>query len=81
MGSVGASYLDAFSWGAPPETYTLSGDGITSLTIYANGAYWSGIASVPLNNISLTTVPEPSTFVLLFVGAISLFAYAWRRRR
>ena len=26
-------------------------------------------------------VPEPSTFVLFGIGAISLLAYAWRRRR
>jgi hypothetical protein len=29
----------------------------------------------------ITSVPEPSTFVLLGVGAISLLGYAWRRKR
>jgi probable HAF family extracellular repeat protein len=29
----------------------------------------------------LTPVPEPSTLVLLTIGAVSLLAYAWRRRR
>ena len=33
-------------------------------------------------NIEATQmIPEPSTFVLLGLGAISLLAYAWRRRR
>ncbi len=27
-----------------------------------------------------TAVPEPSTLVLLGIGAVSLFAYAWRKR-
>ena len=30
---------------------------------------------------NLTSVPEPSTLVLIGVGAISLLAYAWRRRK
>jgi probable HAF family extracellular repeat protein len=29
----------------------------------------------------LTTVPEPSSFVLLGIGAISLLGYAWRRKQ
>jgi PEP-CTERM motif len=29
----------------------------------------------------ITVVPEPSTFALFIVGATSLLAYAWRRRR
>ena len=31
--------------------------------------------------IVVTTVPEPSTLALLGTSAISLLAYAWRRRR
>ena len=29
----------------------------------------------------LTPVPEPGTLALLAIGAVSLLAYAWRRRR
>ena len=31
--------------------------------------------------VEYSYVPEPSTFVLLGMGAVSLLAYAWRRRR
>ncbi len=42
---------------------------------YAVGVLLDGI------RFSDQPVPEPSTFVLLSIGAISLLAYAWRRRR
>ena len=29
----------------------------------------------------VSVVPEPSTFVLLGIGALALLGYAWRRRR
>ena len=35
----------------------------------------------PLIIRSETVIPEPSTLVLLFMGAIGLLAYAWRKRR
>ena len=36
-------------------------------------------ATLGLDNI--TAVPEPSTLVLLCMGAVGLFVYGWRRRR
>ena len=33
-----------------------------------------------VTSFDLSPVPEPSTLVLAGVGAISLLAYAWRRR-
>jgi len=45
---------------------------------FAKGDGWA-TASLDIDNIRLTPVPEPSTFVLLGIGAITLFA--WRRRR
>jgi hypothetical protein len=78
VGTVGES-LD--SWGnSPAKSFTLTGDGITSLTISANGFGFTGIGSVPLNDFVLTTVPEPSTLVLWSLMA-GLFGVVWVRKQ
>ena len=43
---------------------------------------YEGIAALENSQsvIDITTVPEPSTLVLLGVGAIGLLSYAWRWR-
>jgi hypothetical protein len=61
---VNSSWLDA-------ETYSSSQGGNTqALSLYA----LSSVITVP------APVPEPSTFALLPSVAVSLLAYAWRRR-
>ncbi|MCE5268775.1 MAG: PEP-CTERM sorting domain-containing protein [Planctomycetaceae bacterium] len=49
----------------------LSGNQIAFLAHFTDGN----------EGIFVATVPEPSTFVLLGVGVLSLFGYAWGRRR
>jgi hypothetical protein len=54
------------------DTVTVSG-GLTNNALTLYGGEWWGY------NFSATDVPEPSTFALLGIGALSLLA--WRRRR
>ena len=56
----------------------------TDLTITKYLVYNGGAGADPLAPIIIAeypTVPEPSSIVLLIVGAISALAYRWRRRR
>jgi hypothetical protein len=60
----GATYA---SWGDPALSYTYT-------TPTAGGGLMSAYPVV------IAEVPEPSTLVLLGIGAVSLAAFAWRRR-
>jgi hypothetical protein len=50
---------------------------------YANGINDAGriVGCGNGHAVLLTPLPEPGTLVLLGIAAISLFAYAWQRRR
>jgi hypothetical protein len=53
---------------------------LTTIQLIDNGG--PGLQRVVLDGVTAaSSVPEPSGLVLLGVGAISLSAYAWRRRR
>lgn len=57
------------------DSFTLSGIGV-------NGDGVSGILRGPINAIQIvSTIPEPSTFVIAVMGMIGLLAYAWRKRK
>lgn len=81
--------------GAPHYDVTLNGSTVTSLVAFvgstvAAGATFSNImmsgtsdTSWLVDNITVasSTVPEPSTVVVLASGLLSLLAYAWRGRK
>ncbi|MEN6451033.1 MAG: lectin-like protein [Thermoguttaceae bacterium] len=50
-----------------------------------NGLKWNDQSNTPrmgiVSGCVVEYVPEPSSFVLLFIAAASLFTYAWRRRQ
>ena len=57
-----------------PLAGTTTGPGVLELTGYAY------VAGDPVD-INIRSVPEPSTLALFGIGAVSVFAFAWRRRR
>lgn len=45
------------------------------------GGYDASASGIVIDNLSYSSVPEPSTIAMLVTGAIGLLAYAWRRQR
>lgn len=68
--TVDASLTDANSVGKPVGVQFINA------TTDANGFNW-----VAVDNVSLTTVPEPDTIALLTVGVVALGMVVFRRRR
>jgi hypothetical protein len=86
-----SSYQDCFrdKDGNPVD---LSGQEVNSLSLYINEIRFDTPGSDPNHDglftditvkvtLTVNPVPEPSTFALLGVGAVSLLGYRWRRRR
>jgi hypothetical protein len=78
VGTASESFgLGSFS----PATYTLDGPDITSFTISADGFGSAGITSATIDDFTMTTVPEPSTYAALLGGAALGLAVVRRKRR
>lgn len=62
----------------PDWTYTYT-DGNPSISYVAIGNV-GGVAT-SFDNLTLSSTPEPGTFVLVTTGILGLLVYAWRKRR
>ena len=64
------------------ETLDMHQNWYTRFMIYSGTSGGQPVVGGSLNVYSFSiTVPEPSAFVLLGIGAVSLLGYAWRRRK
>jgi hypothetical protein len=74
-------------WGWKTRPHFFNDDAVTGGPIGddSGGFWWEPVIGPDGQSwdmaFELTTVPEPSTFVLLAMGAFGLVAYAWRKRR
>jgi hypothetical protein len=88
--SIQAQYVNptaADVWGWKTRPHMFNDDAVTGIDVGVGPADigWQEIRTSDGQSwdmaFELTTVPEPSTFVLLAMGAFGLVAYAWRKRR
>lgn len=54
--------------------------GLTVQVGLVQASYIDTSLTAQFDNFSLTTVPEPASFILLYISLIGLVVYAWRRR-
>jgi hypothetical protein len=74
----GHTYSHTFSGLSFENSITREQAEANSSVSLAVGGNWYGI----IDNVALTsTLPEPSTLILLLTSGLGLLAYAWRKRR
>lgn len=79
--TVGESAYSLFSPNIrAAQTYTFTGY-ITSVTFYGNGNNFAAYSFPAIDDLTLTAVPEPGTWLLLASALVGLLFYARQKRK
>lgn len=80
VAAVGQGLIAAFS-NVPAQTFTLSAPDIRKVRIDSNNFAFASTVGVVIDDLVLTSVPEPGTLLLLGSGFTAIGALALRRNR
>ena len=77
---VGGPYGDTIQFNEVTIPFIAPVDGDITLSLYNSSAYYGPPNSFDIDNVSIAAVPEPSSWALLGIGAVS-FVVLRRRQR
>jgi hypothetical protein len=78
-GAISNIVLDGQSKSMTTTAFTNARTAYAGFSVSSYDVPADGMAYGCVDNFSLTTVPEPSTIVVLTTGLLGLLAYAWRK--
>jgi hypothetical protein len=73
LGTVGESAFSIFT-DLPASVFTLQGPDIASVQISSNNHHFAGFSAVILDNFTVTSVPEPTSLLLVAIGSVPVLA-------
>jgi hypothetical protein len=78
--TASGSVLTPYSASGSQGTNFTGSTGLLSFTANAISFHDDNQHQVAIDNLTISTIPEPATLTLLGIGAVGLIGYRWRRR-